>query len=144
MLGRLNRPLLVQLADQVRARLGPGLAEVRALGAEEQQGLCEAGGGRMSVIALLFAVPSVGLIEARVRRSDLLLRLGGDTLIVVAPGLDARDGRELAARLARVLDAGGLEPRVGLAQRSRASCVDWSLEALAAEAASRAVAPQPA
>jgi hypothetical protein len=78
------------------------------------------------------------LVQDHVRRTDVLLGLAADTLLVLAPGLDAVTGHGLAGRLERLLAERGLEAAVGVASRSPASHPDWTPQSLAGEAQQRA------
>jgi len=78
------------------------------------------------------------LVQEHVRRTDVLLGLASDTLLVLAPGLDAATGYGLAGRLERLLAERGLRAAVGVASRSPASHPDWTPQSLAGEAQQRA------
>jgi PleD family two-component response regulator len=90
------------------------------------------------------------LIDENVRRTDLLGWLSAETLIVLAPGIDAVGGRSVATRLRLVLVRSEIELvgtplelriRVGCASRSHASPSSWTLSALGAEAEFQASEP---
>ncbi len=166
----LNRALQVRTADRLRSELvrdeATGLPIVGALSESDRRELCDVGGGRVVAVAVcidawapfemeqLHVVHDdderaqvmrevVRLIEDNVRRTDLLGWLNAETLIVLAPGIDAVGGRCLAARLGVMLtesrvDIAGmplaLRARVGCASRSHASPSSWTLSALGVEA----------
>jgi GGDEF domain-containing protein len=85
------------------------------------------------------------LVQSNVRRTDLLVSLGNDTLVVIAPGLDPLGGRGLSERLARLvaehLSPTDPSPALGVAYRSPLSTARWAPAALAEEARRRAVDP---
>ncbi len=163
----LNRALQVRTADRLRAELGrdeaTGLPIVGALSDADRRELCDVGGGRVVAVAICvdgLSVPGgeraaamrgvARLVDKNVRRTDLLGWLGAETLIVLAPGIDAVGGRSLAKRLrsmlmdARIELAGSvleLRIRVGCASRSHASPASWTLAALGAEAELQASEP---
>jgi hypothetical protein len=157
----LNRALQVRTADRLRAELGrddaTGLPIVGALSEADRRELCDVGGGRVVAVAIcvdgwtdqlrvLGAVVMrevARLVDENVRRTDLLGWLSAETLIVLAPGIDAVGARSLAARLRATLVHTGVEItgtpvqlqiRVGCASRSQASPSGWTLSALGAEA----------
>jgi len=78
------------------------------------------------------------LVQEHVRRTDVLLGLASDTLLLLAPGLDAATGYGLAGRLERLLAERGLAAAVGVASRSPASHPGWTPQSLAGEAQQRA------
>ncbi len=164
----LNRALQVRTADRLRAELGrdeaTGLPIVGALSEEDRRELCDVGGGRVVAVAICVDgyVPVTGiervivmrevarLIDENVRRTDLLGLLAAETLIVLAPGIDAVGGRNLATRLRLMLTRASVEIaatpvelriRVGCASRSHASPSGWTLAALGAEAEIQAGEP---
>jgi GGDEF domain-containing protein len=164
----LNRALQVRTADRLRAELGrdeaTGLPIVGALSDADRRELCDVGGGRVVAVAICvdgWAPVDVDaramvmrevarLIDENVRRTDLLGWLSAETLIVLAPGIDAVGGRSVAARLRLVLVRSEIELagtplelriRVGCASRSHASPSSWSLSALGAEAEFQASEP---
>ncbi len=166
----LNRALQVRTADRLRAKLGrdeaTGLPVVGALSEADRRELCEVGGGRVVAVAICvdLALPALGdaralvmrqvarLVDEKVRRTDLLGWLRAETLIVLAPGIDAVGGRCLANRLRSSLtnshlEIGGppiqLRVRVGCASRSHASPTSWTLAALGVEAEFQATEPAP-
>jgi GGDEF domain-containing protein len=84
------------------------------------------------------------LVDEQVRRTDLLGWLTAETLLVLAPGLDAVAGRSLAMRLNdllvnRHMEISGmpfeLRVKVGSACRTAASPSGWTASSLGAEAA---------
>ncbi len=163
----LNRALQVRTADRLRAELGrdeaTGLPIVGSLSEADRRELCDVGGGR--VVALAICVDGLRvpvderatvmrvvarLVDENLRRTDLLGSFSAETLLVLAPGMDAVGARSLAKRLqtmlvrARFEIAGKpLEPRVrvGCASRSHASPPNWTLAALGAEAEFQASEP---
>jgi hypothetical protein len=163
----LNRALQVRTADRLRAALGrdeaTGLPIVGALSDADRRELCDVGGGRVVAVAICVDgyLPRTGeagivirevarLLDEHVRRTDLLGWLGAETLIVLAPGIDAVAGRSLAARLQSMLARSHVEIsgtpvelriRVGCASRSHASPSNWTLAALGAEAEMQAAEP---
>ena len=163
----LNRALQVRTADRLRAELGrdeaTDLPIVGALSEADRRELCDVGGGRVVAVAIcvdglcapggqraLVMREVARLLNERVRRTDLLGWLGAQTLIVLAPGIDAVCGRSLAKRLRSMLvhaqiELGGtpleLRIRVGCASRSHASPSSWTLAALGAEAEFQASEP---
>ncbi len=165
----LNRALQVRTADRLRTELvrdeATGLPIVGALSEADRRELCEVGGGRVAAVAIcvdawtpfetelhvmhdggepgLVVREVARFVEEHVRRTDLLGWMSADTLLVLAPGLDAVGGRSLAARLCSLLadhqlDIAGmpldLRVRVGSACRSHASPSGWTMSALGAEA----------
>jgi len=172
----LNRALQVRTADRLRAALGrdeaTGLPIVGALSEADRRELCDVGGGRVVAVAIcvdgwtpleLRALDSdceralvmrevARLVDENVRRTDLLGWLSAETLIVLAPGIDAVGGRSLATRLRTTLTGSHVELsgtplelriRVGCASRSYASPSSWTLAALGAEAEFQAAEPAP-
>jgi GGDEF domain-containing protein len=173
----LNRALQVRTADRLRAELTyeqlTGLPAIAALTAVDQRELCEVGGGRLAAVAikidtwtvdpaddagpvqvvpLLTVLEVVKLVDAHIRRTDLLAALSANTLVVLAPGLEPVGGRSLADRLrnlfaSRSLEVDGalvyLRVDVGAAYRSLASPAGWTVAKLAAEAESQATETLP-
>ena len=172
----LNRALLVRTADRLRAELvrdeTTGLPIVDELSEADRRELCEVGGGRIAVVAICLEARTTpeaelhvvldgaepGLVVravaqflgTHVRRTDLVCSSNAEALLVVAPGLDAIGGRNLAARLHSLLTDGQLEIasmarelqlRIGFACRSQASASGWTVSALGAEAALHASEP---
>ena len=165
----INRALQVRAANRLRASLArdelSGLPLIGALTPDDQRELLEVGGGRLAAIAIRVSADSadsadsagaVGeevegpamrevtrMIDAHVRRTDLLGWLEARTLLLVAPGMEPVGGRSLAERLREVLTgcfvevAGTQVPirvSVGVAYRSAASPTGWTTRGLLAEA----------
>ena len=172
----LNRALQVRTADRLRAELvrdeATRLPIVGSLSEVDRRELCDVGGGRVVAVAIcvdawapfemelhvlhddseraLIMREVARLVDENVRRTDLLGWLSAETLIVLAPGIDAVGGRSLAARLHAQLAASHVEiagiplelrVRVGCASRSHASPSTWTLSALGAEAELQASEP---
>jgi GGDEF domain-containing protein len=171
----LNRALQVRTADRLRAELvrdeATGLPIVGSLSEADRRELCDVGGGRVVAVAIcldawaslevhvlrddcderaLVMREVARLVDDNVRRTDLLGWLSAETLIVLAPGIDAVGGRSLAKRLETMLVRSRVEIastplelriRVGSASRSHASPSSWTLAALGAEAEFQASEP---
>jgi GGDEF domain-containing protein len=166
----------VRTADRLRAELvrdaATGLPIVGSLSEVDRHELCEVGGGRLVAVAIcvdawapfemelhilhddgeraLVMREVARLVDENVRRTDLLGWLSAETLIVLAPGIEAVGGRSLAARLEGLLADSQVElagmplelrVRVGCASRSHASPSSWTLSALGAEAELQASEP---
>jgi hypothetical protein len=137
-----NRALQVRAADRMRAALGrdvaTGLPAIEDLSEADQRELCDIGGGRLAAVAIRLHGPAqvdvARLLEEHVRRTDLLGTLGGNLLLLLAPGLDPVGGRSLADRLHVLLIESDVTVSVGAAYRSAASSTGWTTRALAAEA----------
>lgn len=130
------------------------------------------GGGRLAAVALCVDVATAAemevaepaapalvvrevarLIDEHVRKTDLLGWWSDDTLLVLAPGLDALGARSLATRLRGMLanrhfEIAGtpveLRVKVGSACRSAASPSGWTMNTLGADAQVDANQSQPA
>jgi hypothetical protein len=154
-----NRALQLRAMDGLRSRLPcdtqTGLPSIAALDEGDAATLCQLGAGRLGAVAVvLLGEGSLGLDEVRrlvqpsVRRTDLLVSLARDTLVVLAPGLDPLAGRGLSTRLARLLAEAlpptGQTPALGAAYRSPLSTNGWGVAELAREAQRRAVDTAPA
>jgi GGDEF domain-containing protein len=172
----LNRALQVRTADRLRAELArdeaTGLPLAGALSEVDRRELCEVGGGRVAAVAIcidawtpfklepkllhhdgeraLVVREVARFVDEHVRRTDLVGWLSAETLLVVAPGIDAIGSRNLAERLQVLLARDSLEiagmplalrVRVGAASRSHASPSSWTLSALGAEAELQANEP---
>ncbi|TME86736.1 MAG: hypothetical protein E6I52_30815 [Chloroflexi bacterium] len=159
----INRALQVRAANRLRASLArdelSGLPLIGALTPDDQRELLEVGGGRLAAIAMRVSADSAGsggedveglamrevtrMIDAHVRRTDLLGWLEATTLLLVAPGMEPVGGRSLAERLREVLtgcfvEVAGTQVQihvsVGVAYRSAASPTGWTTRGLLAEA----------
>ena len=172
----LNRALQVRAADRLRAELArdavTGLPIAGALSEADRTELCEVGGGRVAAVAICIDSWTPGevtlnlaqqdrertlvvrevarLVDKHVRRTDLVGWLSRETLLVLAPGIDAVGSRSLAARIQgllaeRPVDLAGisraLRVRVGTASRCYASPSSWTLSGLVAEAELQAGEP---
>jgi hypothetical protein len=159
--GASNRTLELRAMDGLRKRLADrverggngrpasGLPSVDSLAAADAWQLREVGAGRLAAVAVV--VPDavalqavIRLVEANVRRTDLLLARAEDTLLVLAPGLDPLGGQSLIARLEEVLhahlaDTPAGRPGLGAAYQSPLSLTGWDIAQLADEARRRAL-----
>ena len=151
-----NRALQLRAMDELRKRLSAIGADVRSIprlaslaGVDAPQ-LCDIGAGRLGVVAIVFLGPTreldrvTHLVQSSVRRTDLLVSQGDDTLVVLAPGLDPAGGQRLTRRLQHVLSERACHPAaagpaLGGAYRSPLSLTGWDLAQLADEARHRAL-----
>jgi hypothetical protein len=150
-----NRALQLRAMDRLRQRLlacvdpVSGLPSLDGLTAEHTQELREMGGGCLGAIAIVAADASaleevIRLVQAHVRRTDLLASQPDHTLLVLAPGLDPVGGQGLTARLEELLQDLPQPAAVGAAYRSPLSLKGWQASQLAAEARRLALAsPEP-
>ena len=152
-----NRALQLRAMDALRKRLvetgdqlASALPSVDRLAAADASELREMGAGRLGAVAMVVEDASmldtaIPLVQSNVRRTDLLVTLADDTLIVLAPGLDPLGGQSLTARLDGLLVERLPSPAVvGVAYRSPLSLTGWDISQLADEARRRALsAPEP-
>jgi hypothetical protein len=141
-----NRALQLRAMDDLRQRLGAPLPAVDSLSEDDADQLREIGGGRLGVVAIVApdaaSLDTVAdLVQANMRRTDLLLTHADDTLLVLAPGLDPLGGQSLSARLEALLSERLPNTPVvlGAAYRSPLSLHGWHPTHLAAEARRRAL-----
>jgi hypothetical protein len=141
-----NRALQLRAMEELRQRLARALPSAESLADGDADQLRQMGGGRLGAVGIV--VPDAGsvhavarLVEANVRRTDLVLTHAEDTVLVLAPGLDPLGGESLIGRLEPLLSEHLPETPVllGAAYRSRLSLHGWHPSDLAAEARRRAL-----
>ena len=167
----LNRALMVRTANRLRASLArdelSGLPLIAALTEADQRELLEFGAGHLAAVTLCLEASArasaasasasdsrsaaelqrlalgevARLVDAHVRRTDLLGLLDASTLLVLAPGLEPVGGGSLAERLRGLLASCSVEVEgellpvsVAIGVTYRSSPTGWTARNLPAQA----------